>query len=660
MSQSPDWHGSTGIGRILRAARPASLAIFGVVLASIIAWSTFGPGLAGAKASLRIEDDGQIAGVPFTIQGSGFGIGENVNLMITHAGGAAEAGMGHEMWTVIAHDGTFTALWSINPADSQGDRFVVRAVGGLSGPTNAVAFGRMAFVSTNLFDYEPGSDASIVGGGFLPGETVILHVIHTSGGVPGGAGHDPWTVTADAAGRVAATWHVDPDDSLGSEFLLHARGAQSGLAATWAFMDAVCANPPPPDPVVPLPMLGVDCPTNLNSCTANDVSTTVVAAAPVDGDLCGSATDTVTLDFTVRFATTANQRYDLGVFIASDGLSLPSHTAQECAGTAPQAGAGDGNADPIDCDSDLFLDLDPDGHKIGNPDSCGDLQSSAGPVFITFRATVACDRFDDDRNLLVSSCRVWEQNANHETACTNLAQAGAGSKCDCTDLSFAGLLDPCVTAFCDDGNACTADSCDSSGGEAVCNNDPLADGSSCDDNGDFCDGAEVCTAGECVSPGNDCGAEESCDETGNQCVDCLDDSDCGAGLPACRPDTHTCVACTGNEDCPNQDAPFCDLGGNTCVECLTDASATTATSATVRRCARRASASLRATTAGRRRAATRRATSAWTAWTTATAARGCRRVALTPTRAWRARATRTARTRMRRSATWGATPVWSV
>ena len=91
------------------------------------------------------------------------------------------------------------------------------------------------------------------------------------------------------------------------------------------------------------------------------------------------------------------------------------------------------------------------------------------------------------------------------------------------------------------------------------------------DNGDFCDGAEVCTAGECVSPGNDCGAEESCDETGNQCVDCLDDSDCGAGLPACRPDTHTCVACTGNEDCPNQDAPFCDLGGNTCVECLTDA-----------------------------------------------------------------------------------------
>ena len=178
------------------------------------------------------------------------------------------------------------------------------------------------------------------------------------------------------------------------------------------------------------------------------------------------------------------------------------------------------------------------------------------------------------------------------------------------------------------------------------------------DNGDFCDGAEVCTAGECVSPGNDCGAEESCDETGNQCVDCLDDGDCGAGFPACRPDTHTCVACTGNEDCPNQDAPFCDLGGNTCVECLTDAECDNgdfcdgAEVCTAGECVSPGN------DAGRRRAATRRATSAWTAWTTE--ARGCRRVALTPTRAWRARATRTARTRMRRSATWGATPVWSV
>ncbi len=92
------------------------------------------------------------------------------------------------------------------------------------------------------------------------------------------------------------------------------------------------------------------------------------------------------------------------------------------------------------------------------------------------------------------------------------------------------------------------------------------------DNGDFCDGAEVCTAGECTSPGSTCTAEQSCDEAGDRCVDCLDDSGCSdPGLPACEPLTGTCTECTANEDCQNPDAPFCDTGDNTCVECLTDA-----------------------------------------------------------------------------------------
>src|SRR5262245_52155362 len=228
----------------------------------------------------------------------------------------------------------------------------------------------MACGSTDLFDYAAGIYANITGGGFRAGEPVTLQVTHTNGAIDGGAGHDTWTVTADPAGKIASTWYVDPDNSLGSEFLLHARGSQSNLAATWAFMDAVCANPPPPDAVVPLTMPGADCPTNLNSCTSGDVVTTVVAATPVGGDVCGSATDTVTLDFTVRFETTANQRYDLGFFIASDGLSLPNHTALVCAGAAPQVGSGNGNADPLDCDSDRFLNLDPAGHKSGNPDTC--------------------------------------------------------------------------------------------------------------------------------------------------------------------------------------------------------------------------------------------------------------------------------------------------
>ena len=611
-------------GRILQQAKPAGFLIL-LVFAGLLARGAFGTGPNGGKGVIRVDDDGQVAGAPVTIKGSGFAIGENVNLTVTHADGTAEPAMGHETWTVIASDGSFTTTWAIRPADSGSDRFLVRGVGGLSGPSNTASFGRMAWVQTELFDYPPGETTSIRGGGFRAGETVTLQVVHTRGGTDDGSGHGPWTVQADAAGRIAATWYVDPDDSLGAEFLLHARGEQSGLAAAYAFMDDICVNPPPPDAVVPFTMPGVVCPANLNSCSANDVTTTVVSASAVGGDVCSGPDDTVTLDFTVQFATTANQRYDLGFFVASDGLDFADQSAGQCVGAAPQFGAGDGNADPVDCDSDLFLNLDPAGHKEGNPDTCGDLQASAGPVFVTFRATVACNRFDADHNLLVSSCRVWEQNANHQTACTNLAQAGAGSKCDCTDLSFAGLLDPCVTAFCDDGNDCTVDGCDSSGGEAVCDNDPLPDGASCDDddsctdgescqngacdggeaadcddgnvctddvcdpeegcthtnnnapcgNGDFCDGAETCSEGACSSPGDACPAGQHCDEERDRCSECTNDSDCvEAGLPACEPESGTCVACTGNEDCADPSHPVCVPGSNTCGECNTNSDCT--------------------------------------------------------------------------------------
>src|SRR5262245_44631014 len=249
----------------------------GLMVAGLLIWSAFGAGVAGGRPTLRIDDDGQVAGAPIVLRGSGFGAGENVILAVTHAVGGAEIGMGHEPWTIIAADGTFTATWSISAADAGSDRFMVRAVGGLSGATNPVGFGRMAWVGTDQFDYVPGQHAAITGGGFRAGEQVTLHVIHTHGAADGGAGHDPWTVTAGPDGRITATWYVDPDDSLGSEFLLHAHGERSGLAAAWAFMDAVCANPPPPDAVVPLPMPGVACPANLNSCTAKDVVTTVVA-----------------------------------------------------------------------------------------------------------------------------------------------------------------------------------------------------------------------------------------------------------------------------------------------------------------------------------------------------------------------------------------------
>jgi hypothetical protein len=87
-------------------------------------------------------------------------------------------------------------------------------------------------VTTDRFEYLPSETAHIAGAGFLPLETVTLQVTHMTGGCGCGEGHDPFSVTADAAGRIATTWFVDPDDSLGALFRMTADGADGRHAET--------------------------------------------------------------------------------------------------------------------------------------------------------------------------------------------------------------------------------------------------------------------------------------------------------------------------------------------------------------------------------------------------------------------------------------------
>src|SRR5262249_32107451 len=49
----------------------------------------------------------------------------------------------------------------------------------------------------------------------------------------------------------------------------------------------------------------VPCPTNLNSCTANDMVTDVVAVGILNNDICQSLDDTIDLEMTVSFSATS-------------------------------------------------------------------------------------------------------------------------------------------------------------------------------------------------------------------------------------------------------------------------------------------------------------------------------------------------------------------
>jgi len=131
---------------------------------------------------------------------------------------------------------------------------------------------------------------------------------------------------------------------------------------------------------------------------------------------------------------------------------------------------------------------------------------------------------------------------NDNNACTENDICAAGT-CTGTPIS------------CDDGNACTADTCDTAAG---CQHENEPDDTPCP-NVYFCDGVETCQSGVCTDGDDPCAAPLVCDEDGNTCVGCLNNSDCDDGLD-CTIDTcvlNSCVYTPDNGACSD---------GNVCTD----------------------------------------------------------------------------------------------
>jgi hypothetical protein len=135
----------------------------------------------------------------------------------------------------------------------------------------------------------------------------------------------------------------------------------------------------------------------------------------------------------------------------------------------------------------------------------------------------------------------------------------------CTDNNVCNGLEACGTdgqchtvtpaLNCDDNNPCTVDSCDSVAG---CQPAAVQDGTSCSD-GNVCNGNETCSGGACqpgtpinCDDGNPCTAD-SCDTTTGQCVHTL-------------LNTGSCGTCTGGCDDGNPcTTDSCDTTTGQCV-----------------------------------------------------------------------------------------------
>ena len=197
-----------------------------------------GPHAQATPPALATDKTGYLAGETVSVAGTGFTAGEVVTLLVAHASGAAEAGAGHDPMTVTADaEGRLAATWPVGD-DLAGHEFTLSATRAEGAAVAPVTFMRIAVVSTDKYDYEPGETAAISGAGFRSGEAVTVHVVHSTG-ANDGAGHEPFDTAADTSGRISVGWFVNPDDSKGSIFRLTATGTESGLVATSTFTDLI-------------------------------------------------------------------------------------------------------------------------------------------------------------------------------------------------------------------------------------------------------------------------------------------------------------------------------------------------------------------------------------------------------------------------------------
>lgn len=138
-----------------------------------------------------------------------------------------------------------------------------------------------------------------------------------------------------------------------------------------------------------------------------------------------------------------------------------------------------------------------------------------------FHGVRECAACDDGNPCTTNGCGVTACSSG--SSCT-FSVAPTGMACGSSPCAPGACnLTTCKVApvNCDDGNPCTADTCDA--GTGACTFTPI--GGSCDD-GNACTTGDVCTAGQCVGePSVTCGSCETCDPSAG----------CVVGpKPACR------------------------------------------------------------------------------------------------------------------------------
>ena len=197
-----------------------------------------------------------------------------------------------------------------------------------------------------------------------------------------------------------------------------------------------------------------------------------------------------------------------------------------------------------------------DGTACDDNDACKTDDSCLGGAC---KGTTAKD-CDDNNGCTKDACAA-DKGCSHDAESLNNQGCDAdGDKCTVGDICKSGTCAVGASKVCDDGSACTTDSCDKTSGD--CKTAPVKDGTACDDN-DACKTVDKCVTGVCKgTTSKDCDdknacSKDSCDATAGCKHDlvALNDQPCDADGDKC---TQNDVCKTGT--CAVGAKKFCDDG----------------------------------------------------------------------------------------------------
>ncbi len=230
--------------------------------------------------------------------------------------------------------------------------------------------------------------------------------------------------------------------------------------------------------------------------------------------------------------------------------------ADSLSGTGDDSSSQGDSIDPDDSSGATNPDTSSGGGSVSADSSSGSVSADSGTTTTDEGTTT-----DDDAGSESESGTTGGMSCMDDLACDDFLPCNGVETCE------GGECAPGVAVVCDDGVACTVDACDENTAECFA----VAVDANCDD-GSFCNGAESCDAVLDCQPGTDIACDDgiacttdSCDEGTDACAFEPDDSNCddGAfctGVETCNP----LLGCQDDTDFGCEDFVACTL--DTCDE----------------------------------------------------------------------------------------------